>query len=427
MSNHPFRPLRHSAVRLIWGAGVLSDVGTWVQLVVVGSLVARNSGSALLTGLIALATITPQGLCAPIGGLFADRYDRRKVFVAGLLGQGIVTSLLTVLLAVGVREPVVLSLVILCSSAAGALGAPAYSAMLPDLVPPDELMAMVSMGIYSWNSGRIVGPLLAAGLSGAVGPAWTVGFNAATFLVMAFSVSRLDRAFHPPGADHAAGVRDRLAEGWAALRINRGCQASIALVSLLNVSVAGFVGLIPIFVAAVFDGGTRLIGLFSALQGAGAIIGSLSAALLTERIGRSRVLLGLLPMLTVAYLGYALAPAPWVAAVAVVVLGAGSSSVFVAAMTVAQRDAPDAQRGRVLALVQGSMGLCYGIGVVWIGLIGDVVGMRTGFVCGAIALVSISLLLTRRTPDWRRVIDGTDSSRLVPVHLGDPPPSIDAV
>jgi Kef-type K+ transport system membrane component KefB len=54
MSNHPLAPLRHRAVRLIWGASVFSDIGTWVQLVIVGSLVARESGSAVKTGLVAL-------------------------------------------------------------------------------------------------------------------------------------------------------------------------------------------------------------------------------------------------------------------------------------------------------------------------------------------------------------------------------------
>ena len=80
MSNHPFVPLRHRAVRLLWGAAVVSDIGTWVQLIVVGSLVASGTGSAIQTGLVALATFMPQGIASPIGGLLADRFDRRRVF-----------------------------------------------------------------------------------------------------------------------------------------------------------------------------------------------------------------------------------------------------------------------------------------------------------------------------------------------------------
>ena len=96
---------------------MFSDVGTWVQLIVVGSLVARETGSALYTGLTALALFTPQGLCAPIGGLLADRYDRRSVFVGALCLQTVATAVLAVVLAAGVRQPLLLSAIIVFSSA----------------------------------------------------------------------------------------------------------------------------------------------------------------------------------------------------------------------------------------------------------------------------------------------------------------------
>ncbi|MCX6521571.1 MAG: MFS transporter [Actinobacteria bacterium] len=179
MSNHPFVPLRHRAVRLLWGAAVISDIGTWVQLIVVGSLVASGTGSAIQTGLVALATFMPQGIASPIGGLLADRFDRRRVFATALIAQATVTSVLAVVLGAGVRTPWVLTVLILVGSAAGATGAPSYAAMQPDLVPPNELMQMVSLGVYSWNSGRVLGPILGSLLMLAVGPAWTIAFNAA--------------------------------------------------------------------------------------------------------------------------------------------------------------------------------------------------------------------------------------------------------
>lgn len=406
MSNHPFRPLRRRAVRLVWGAGMVSDVGTWVQLIVVGSLVARESNSALLTGLTALATIAPQGMCAPIGGLLADKFDRRKVFIAGLAGQATMTMVLAVLVALGMRNPLLLSAVILCSSAAGSLGAPAYSSMLPDLVPAEELMAMVSLGIYSWNSGRIIGPLLATVAAGAVGPAWTIAFNSLTFGAMALSISLLRRPFLPPGSE-ATTVRARLAEGWRAVGRTPGAQVGIAMITLLNLCVAAFMGLIPIYAKQVFEGGTGLAGVLSALQGAGAIIGSLGVTVLAARLGRSRVVVGVVTLIVVSYVAYAAAPNVWWAGAAVIGLGAGSSSFFVTGFSIVQRDAPDAERGRVLSIAQAAMGSCYGIGIVWIGLVGDTLGLRAGFFAGAAALALLSLLLVRALPFWRDAVDGT--------------------
>ena len=128
---------------------MVSDIGTWVQLIVVGSLIAANTGSAIQTGLVALATFAPQGIASPVGGLLADRFDRRKVFATALMVQALVTTALAVTLGLGVRTPAVLIVLILLASAAGATGAPSYSAMVPDLVPPEELMAMAKRNVKS--------------------------------------------------------------------------------------------------------------------------------------------------------------------------------------------------------------------------------------------------------------------------------------
>src|SRR3954453_5251307 len=358
MSSSPFRPLRRRAVMLVWGSGLFSDVGTWVQLIVVGSLVARETGSALYTGLTALALFTPQGLCAPIGGLLADRFDRQKVFVCALLGQAVTTAILAVALGAGVRQPLVLSTIIVFSSAAGALGQPAYAAMLPDLVPPEEVMAMVTLGISSWNGGRILGPLIGTVMVTVVGPAWTVAFNAISFAGMAFAVSLLRRSFRPELTE-AQGVRARLHEGWRVLREIPACRYGIAMIIVLNFAIAPFMGLIPIYARQVFGGGTGLAGALSSLQGAGAIIGGLGFLVLAARFGRARMLVVAATVLIGMYAIYALAPQRLVAGLAIMWMGAGSASIFACAMSVIQRDAPDGERGRILSIVQCGAGLSY--------------------------------------------------------------------
>ncbi len=399
---------------------MFSDIGTWVQLVVVGSLVARESGSALKTGLVAMATIMPPGLCAPIGGLFADRMDRRKVFITGLACQGVMTGVLALVIASGVRSPFVLSGIILCSSAVGSLANPAYSAMLPDLVPPGELMAMVALGVYSWNGGRIVGPLLATAVGAAVGPTWTVAFNAVTFVGMAIAVSTVKGSFMPPAHGDDSGVRTRLHQGWVALRRVPGLRASMALVILLNVAIAAFMGLIPIYAREVHDGGTRLAGLLSSVQGAGAITGSLGITALAGQLRRSTLMYILFPVLLVSYLAYALAPTSGAALVAVAGLGFGASGLFVAAMSVGQRDAPEAERGRVLSLIQAAMGGSYGIGILWIAAIGDTVNLRVAFVAASVVMTVGVLLMARASPGWRHVLDGDVAQRGHDVEPGVP-------
>ncbi len=405
MSSHPFRPLRRRSVLLVWGAGLFSDVGTWVQLIVVGSLVAKSTGSALYTGLTALALFTPQGLCAPIGGLLADRIDRRKVFVAALCGQAAATAVLAAVLAAGYRAPLGLSAIIVFSSAAGAIGQPAFSAMLPDLVPPEELLAMVSLGIYSWNAGRIFGPLLGTVLVALVGPAWTVSFNAFTFAAMAGAIWMLRRrSFAPPGTD-AEGIVDRLREGWHAVQRVPGCRYGIVIIMLLNLSVGPFMGLIPIYAKEAFHGGTGLAGAFSALQGGGAIIGGLAFTAFAVTLGRGRMLRFAFVAMIVAYVVYALAPTSIVAGAAIVWMGAGSASIFTSGMAIVQRDAPAGERGRVLSITQCAMGFCYGIGILWIAVLGDLTSLRIAFLAAATFACVFALTATRRAAGWRSIVD----------------------
>ena len=376
MSNHPFVPLRHRAVRLLWGAAVISDIGTWVQLIVVGSLVAAGTGSAVQTGLVALATFMPQGIASPLGGLLADRYDRRKVFAVALVAQATVTTALAVTLGLGVRTPWVLTLLILVGSAAGATGAPSYAAMLGS--------AMVL----------------------AVGPAWTIGFNAFSFVVMAAAVSLVRRPFRPHGA--AGTVRERLLGGVHAMRSTPGCWHALVMLALFNTTIVPFMGLIPIYVQGTFDGGTGMVGIVASAQGIGAIIGGILVTMLAARYGRSTIVGWLAVTVSAALASYAVSPnLAWVVAVAMV-LGGGWSSMFIALSAVIQRDAPPASRGRVMSLMQATLGVSYGSGLLFIGILGDSFNMRVAFGAGAaIGLVGF-WVFTLRARHWRQAIDGME-------------------
>ena len=237
------RPLRHRTFALFWGSGAASDIGTWVQLAAIGSLIAASSGSALSTGMIAAATFAPQGICSPIGGLFADRFERRRVFLTTLGFQAVLTGLIAVVIASGVRNPTTISLMVLFQSSAGALGQPSLQAILPDLVPPEELGAAVVLGITSWNSGRIVGPLVATALV-PLGVEWAVGANAISYVVLWFAIRACRTRFIPPPRHRPSFGRELLA-GIQALRDSRGCSTAVWTLVALHIVVVPFMGLIP--------------------------------------------------------------------------------------------------------------------------------------------------------------------------------------
>jgi len=393
-------------VRLLWGAAVVSDIGTWVQLIVVGSLIAANTGSAVKTGLVALATFMPQGVAAPVGGLLADRFDRRKVFAACLLAQAAATAVLAAVLHAGVRSNWVLTGIILLAGSAGATGGPAYAAMQPDLVPEDELMAMVSLGAYSWNSGRIIGPMVGSAMAWWVGPAGTVAFNAVTFVVMAIAVSLVRRTFPPHHVDGDSSLSERMRTGYRALTATPGCKFGVSWLVMVNLTVVPFMGLIPIYVRSEFAGGTRATGFTASAQGVGAILGGITVTFLATKFSRSWILRRLVLVLGAVFAGYALAPTLGWLAPAAALMGAGASSMFITMSSVVQRDAPVAQRGRVVALMQAATGSSYGFGLLFLGALGDLTDLRIAFLTGAVLMVVAFTVMAARMPWWRAAVNG---------------------
>jgi predicted MFS family arabinose efflux permease len=294
-------------------------------------------------------------------------------------------------------------MLILLSSVAGSIGAPSYAAMLPDLVPPEELMAMVSLGVYSWNSGRIIGPLLGTALVLIVGPAWTIGFNAASFVVLAVAVALVRRSFRPTRSEGT--IFDRLVGGWRTLRSTPGCFHGVALLVLYNLTIVPFIGLIPIYLRADYGGGTGMAGTVASAQGAGAIIGGVTVSILAHRHPRSLLIGRLVVLLAIALGLYAAAPnAAWVVAASALLGGAGAGF-FIASSAIIQRDAPTASRGRVMSIMQAAMGISYGAGLIFIGSIGDATNLHFAFGVGAVLMLVGFGLLTMRSRHWRTAID----------------------
>jgi MFS family permease len=398
-------PLRRRSVRWVWAAGAISDIGTWVQLVVVGSLIARNTGSALLTGLVAVATFLPQGIGSPIGGVIADRVDRRKLLATTLTLQCLLTAVLGALITTGHTSAALLSSVVFFQSMAGNLGGPAYQAMLPAMVPARELPPMVSLSMASWNSGRIIGPLLGTILDRLFGAGGVVFVNAASFAVLAAVVVALRRPFAPAQRTVETHVVQEFRDGWRAF--TKGHTGTFLLWSTVVVSVfiTPFMGLMPIVARKLLNGGTGTAGLLSASQGVGAIAGIAATAGFVVRFGRSAIVRWSIPIMCGAYVVYSLASWTPLAMAMVGVMGSSAALWYGSTQAVAQRDAPEKERARLLSLLQASFGISYGVGLVGLGKLGDIFGIRPVNIAAAICGVIGTVLVERRHPGWRKAID----------------------
>ncbi len=411
MSGSPLQALRHRDFARMWTASVVSDVGTWMQLVAIGTLVASTTGSALRTGLVAVATFAPQGLASPFAGMLADRYDRRHLFLLVLAGQTVGALGLAAAVHAGVGAGG-LTAIVLAQGIVGAAANPVAAAMLPDLIPRSQLLAASSLQSVSWNSGRILGPILATVVVGAVGPTWAILANAASFAILLVAIGGLRRPFLPAATDTAEGVVTRLRNGAATMR------SEPTLVHAFHVAIAGQlllapqIGLAPIIATRSLGGDRSTTSTLLVALGIGSIVGSLSVGPLVARFGRPKVAAALLACSTAMMVAYANAPTVTTAALAVGLLGVCFIGGHICVMSVVPRDSPPGARGRIASLQSATMGLMYSTGVIWMGALGDATSLRVSLTlggCAAALLLAWSLL--RQRERWRLLARGDDPVR----------------
>jgi MFS family permease len=396
-------PLRHRSFALLWAGAFTSNVGTWMETVGVGILVTTTTHQAGWTGLVAAAAFVPNAFLGPLGGALADRLPRRRVLLTTTAVQTALAATLTLLAATDNAHPGVVALIVLGAGCAMAIGFPSYMALLPDLVPRDDLPGAVALSSAQWNLGRVIGPALAGVVIGFGGFEWAFGFNTVSFLAVIAVV--LSLRLPPPAPVQEASIFASIRAGARFARADPGLRVVISYMALNSLLAAPFIALVPAVALKVFGNGDFGTALLVTAQGVGAVLMGLSLGPLFARFGSRRVLVGVLGGLPIALVAYAAAPNLAVGVVTIFAVGflyLGALSSFT---TIAQLRAPAELRGRVLSLLMVLLGTLYPLGSVLQGAIADRVGLRVT-TAGAAVLMAAALLLVRiLRPDLARALD----------------------
>jgi MFS family permease len=403
-----FRPLRHRNFALVWTSALVSNVGTWMETVAVGDLVAVRTGQAGWTGLVAAAAFLPMGLMGPIGGAIADRVDRRRFMLITTWLQMLAAGALTILSATGNASPVAVAVVVFVAGCVAGIGFPAYQAILPELVPADELLGAVSLGQAQYNLGRVVGPAL-AGVAIALG-SYTFAFaiNTVSFGALVAALLLL-RVPHRPNHDTSSLWR-RIAVAGKAVAAEPGVRGATIFIGIIALTASPFIALIPAMARVRFDdGGGFLTSVFVTAQGIGAVAGALAVPSLAARFGRHRMLLIGLVWLPLALVLYGASPTAVLATVALLNVGAAYICVFSGLGTVVQLRAPVALRARIISLYFMALGTLYPIGAAIQGPIADRLSLASVTIGGAVLLLVIVVATAVFRPQVLRSLDDTDA------------------
>ncbi len=389
---------------ILWTGAFVSNIGTWMETLSVGILVTDATNEAVWTGLVAAAGFVPSAVLGPFGGALADRVPRRRLLLITTTIQTIFAGTLTALAATGHTSPGLVTLIVLGAGCTQAIGFPAYQAVLPDLVPKEDLIGAVALSSAQWNLGRVIGPALAGIVISIGGYTWAFAINTLSFFAVIFAVTQL--RIPPPIKRRAQSVFASVREGIAYTRRDPGLRVVVVYMAVNTLLAAPFIALIPAMAEKVFHSGAGGTAALVTAQGLGAVTMALTLAALALRFGPRRVLLGVLWGLPPALVAYAVMPELALSAVAIYFVGLLYLGALSSFTSIAQLRAPAAVRGRVLSVLQVLLGSLYPLGAVLQGAIVDAIGLRAT-TAGAAVLMLLLLLGARII--WPRFAEAVDA------------------
>jgi MFS family permease len=381
--------LRHRTFRIVFLGAFASNIGTWMQNVVLGAYAYDLTRSSTFVGVIIFAQLGPNLLLSMIGGLIADKVNRKK-FLIVLSVEQLVFSLI---LAWVVRTPspshILLVAMVVMVGVGSAMFGPAYSAILPALVTRKDLPGAISLNSAQMNASRVIGPVIGGVAYHFVGPAWVFAGNAATYLFVVAALMVVSLPVLPQTIAHASRWRE-LTAGVTTARDDRVVGRCLVTVFVFSLLALAFIGQMPVVAAhnLGIDPKSANYGLLYACFGTGALIGAISIGTVFSRTSKPMIVrVGLLGY-TAALTAFALLRAALPAYFVVAVVGAFYFAFITALNTTLQTRLADGVRGRVMALWMMGFGGTVALGNLLVGPVVSAIGITDVLLFGAgVALV----------------------------------------
>ena len=352
-----FRSLKHRDYRLYFFGQLVSFIGSWMQSAALMWLVFEQTNDALWPPLMLVATVGPTLLLAPLGGMLADRFPKKKIITLAQCGFLLSSLCLILLLATGYAVPGVLLMVAFANGLIQSVDIPTRLAFVPDLVPKRDLINAVSLNALLFNSARAIGPAL-AGVVFLIADHWPSGppvfigslvcfaFNAVSYGGVLAALRRIRAGGEPLPQGERAG----LFAGLGYLREHPRLAALLALTGLLSIFAWPALTLFPAYTKFVLGHAEKEYSLLVSALGCGALVGALTTATYGSIKRRGLLLIVGAALTALALFGLSFSATIRPAAVSAAVLGFGLILFLSTGQSTLQLSVDGPRRGRVLAL-----------------------------------------------------------------------------
>jgi MFS family permease len=380
-----FSAVRHRNFRLYWIGQIVSLVGTWMQSVSQPWLVLLLGGTPIELGAVLALQFAPALALAPLGGVLADRVDKRRLLVLTQSVAALQAAVLFGLTATGLIQIWQIMLLALALGFVNALDMPVRQSFAAELVPREDLINAITLNSASFNLARVIGPAIAGIALALYGPAFNFAINAVSYLGVLTALVRMDPTAMQPivRPEQLATIRLSLAEGVRYALRTPTVLWPLVLLGGIGMFGMNFQTLLPLFARYTLNLNADGFGALFAAMGFGSLIGSLSLAF----IGSRRPLVGMILAGGAAFAafeaGLGLSRTALAAVPMIVLVGLSSMLMVNTINIIVQRSVPDVLRGRVMALYVTVFAGTTPIGGLFAGTVAQTWGPPAGFLVGA--------------------------------------------
>ena len=395
----PWSPFRHRVFLVIWTATVVANIGTWMYNAASGWLMTILNADPVAVSLVQVANSLPLFLFAVPAGALADIIDKRRFLIVAESTALIASAAFAAIVSLNLVTPYSLLLFMFLIGVTGTLGAPAWQAVVPQLVPKADLSPAIAANSVGINISRAIGPALAGFLIAALGIAAPFWINAVSNLATLGALLWWRSPKKTPSSLPSERFFGAIRAGLRYALHNANLRATLMRAVAFFLFASAYWALLPLVAHDQVAGGPAFYGLFLGAIGAGAIGGSLVLPRLKARFESDRIVEAGTFGTAVALVLFGLARQPAVAFLASTVAGL-SWIVVVATLNVsAQIALPDWVRGRGLAVFATVFFGAMTLGSIGWGEVARIAGLPAAhFAAAAGAILAIPLPWRRRLP-----------------------------
>lgn len=396
-----FRSLQHRNYRLLWSGTLISQSGDWMDQVAFNWLVLEMTGSPFYLGLVNLCRAIPMILFTVLGGVAADRLERRKLMMTTQAFAMVLALILAVLVSTGLAQLWQVFAIAMLRGVMMSFNIPARQTLISDLVPRRHLTNAIALNAMVGNLTRVIGPSLGGILIGLVGVAGCFYINGFSFLGVLWTLHTME--IPPSGRKQDdSSVLQSLKAGFRYIWGQRTMLLLVVFALTPMFLAMPYQTLLAVFAHDELDIGPAGLGILMSASAIGAIGGTLIIASLPHSAPRGKIMIG--AMILFGALLMLFSYSTWVPLSIVVLLGVGVMQTTYSASnnSILQSHVDDEFRGRVMSTLFLQRGLVP-LGTALAGTVTMLVGVRLTLASMAAVVVLLGITAMAMSPSLRRL------------------------